>query len=412
MSFWFVLLRTVILPLCILLGVLMLVPIWIWLERRVCARIQQRIGPNRVGPTGLLQPIADAVKLLFKEDITPSHVDPLIFLAAPLMSLMPAMLALAVVPFGGQVTVHQYLFWGPPVERIPIQICDVNVGILVILALSSMAVYGVVLAGWSSNNKWSLMGGVRAAAQMVSYELAVGLAVLAVILNSSTWLAGGQHGAALSLRTAVESQAGLSVLGWNILWQAPAFVIFAVGAVAESNRAPFDLPEAEQELVAGFHTEYSAFRFAMFFMGEYVHMTTLSAVATSLFLGGWLSPFAGIPLLSALNVSQVPVLAVLAPIAWFVLKIFLCMFCMIWIRWTLPRMRWDQLMRLGWLVMLPAGLVWVVVVAFYQAIGGVLASWTGMTSLEWYRLLFALTAVAVGAILYYRKLVKPAPGEA
>jgi len=352
MDVWSGVLRYLLLPVVVLVVVLTCVPIWIWMERRVVAKIQQRIGPNRVGPQGLLQPLADAAKLLFKEDITPLHVDRVVYLLAPVVALIPSMAALAVIPFG------------------PLQVSDVNIGVLYILALSSLAVYGVVLAGWASNNKWSLLGGIRAAAQMVSYELGMGLAVLAVVVTSSAWSAhNGLGQSPLSLRTTVESQAGLSVLGWNCCWHLPAFLIFLIAAAAESNRGPFDLPEAEQELVAGFHTEYSSFRFAMFYMGEYVHLTILSALCTALFLGGWLSPFAGIPLLARLNVAHVPVLAVLAPLFWFFLKVTLVVFCSMWVRWTMPRMRWDQLMALGWIVLLPVGLVWLTVVALLQGVG-------------------------------------------
>ena len=382
MGFWVGLWQMALAPIVVLMVVLTTVPLWIWLERRVCARIQQRIGPNRVGPMGLLQPMADAAKLIFKEDIIPAHVDRVVYLMAPIVALVPSMAALAVIPFG----------W--------LQAADVNIGVLWILALSSLAVYGVVLAGWSSNNKWSMMGGIRSAAQMVSYELGMGLAIVAVLLTTSVY-AAAYGGHALSLRTAVESQHGVGPLGWNIIWHLPAFVVFIIAAVAESNRAPFDLPEAEQELVAGFHTEYSSFRFAMFYMGEYVHMTTLSAVCTCLFLGGWLPPFAGIPLLARLNVSAVPVLCYLAPLFWFFLKVTLFIFLYIWLRWTLPRMRWDQLMALGWVVLLPAALVWVATVTVLAGTGklftGFLFDGTG-----WFRVLAAVVLL-VAAVIYRRR---------
>jgi NADH-quinone oxidoreductase subunit H len=390
MGFWSGLAQIVIVPIVVLAVVLTTVPVWIWLERRVCARIQQRIGPNRVGYQGILQPLADAAKLLFKEDITPLHVDRMIYLLAPALALAPSIAALAVIPFSPLL-----------------QVADINLGVLLILALSSLAVYGVVLAGWSSNNKWSLMGGIRSAAQMVSYELGMGLAIIAVILTSSAFAAhsGGQF-AALSLRTAVESQRGPAFLCWNCIWQLPAFAIFLVAAVAESNRAPFDLPEAEQELVAGFHTEYSSFRFAMFYMGEYVHMTLLSSVCTCLFLGGWLSPFGGIKWLSSLNVSHVPVLMYLAPLFWFFLKVTLFIFLYIWLRWTMPRMRWDQLMRLGWIVLLPAGLAWVTVVAVLQGFGNELGGFI-FGPVGWYRLA-VLVLAGVGWLLWSRRRVAEA----
>lgn len=403
---WTILIRGVLLPIVMMIGLLSAVPIWIWMERRVSAKIQQRVGPNRVGPQGLLQPIADAIKLVFKEDITPTNVDKLIYLMAPIVTMIPAVMAFAVVPFGHDLSIRQKLFWGPVVATIPAQVSDINIGVLYILALSSIAVYGVVLAGWSSNSKWSLLGGVRSAAQMVSYELGLGLSILAVVIGSSAFAAGGEGGSALSLRTAVESQRGLAIFGWNAWWQIPAFVIFCICALAETNRAPFDLPEAEQELTGGFHTEYSAFRFAMFFMGEYVHMTTLSAVGVSLFLGGWLSPFAGIPVISAISVEHVPVLGALAPIMWFALKIVLCITAFIWARFTLPRLRWDQLMKLGWMVLLPGALAWLVVVAVVQSIGLQLAGGglvPQLSAVDIYRLLMLLAYVAAAVVVMIRK---------
>jgi NADH-quinone oxidoreductase subunit H len=388
-----VLLRTLVFPIVVMIMVLTAVPVWIWLERRVCARIQQRIGPNRVGWQGVLQPMADVVKLMFKEDITPLYVDRLVYLAAPVVAVVPSLAALAVVPFG------------------PLQVAEVNIGILWILALSSLAVYGVVLAGWSSNNKWSLMGGIRSAAQMVSYELGMGLSVIAVVLTSgayAAWAGGGLS--ALSLRTIVLSQQGPSILGWNFIWHLPVFIVFMICAVAESNRAPFDLPEAEQELVAGFHTEYSSFRFAMFYMAEYVHMTVLSAVCATLFLGGWMSPFAGIPLISELNVDGIPVLAPLAALFWMWVKITLFILGYIWVRWTFPRMRWDQLMRLGWMVLLPAALAWVTVVAVLQAVGlGIAAPGeaNGLGPVWAFRLLVLAVAVIAGVVVAVRRVGKP-----
>lgn len=389
MGFWAGLLRYILLPIVVLVVVLTTVPIWIWLERRIAARIQQRIGPNRVGPQGLLQPMADAAKLLFKEDIIPLHVDPIIYLMAPVIALIPSMAALAVIPFSPQLMV-----------------ADINIGVLWVLGLSSLAVYGVVLAGWASNNKWSLMGGIRSAAQMVSYELGMGLAVLAVVVNSSAYVNyTGDVGSPLSLHTAVVSQSGLSILGWNCIWQFPAFVIFLICAAAESNRGPFDLPEAEQELVAGFHTEYSSFRFAMFFMGEYVHLTILCSVCTALFLGGWLSPFANIPVLSWLTAANIPllnkltlgglpVLVYVAPVFWFFLKVTAMVLFSMWARWTLPRLRWDQLMRLGWVVLVPAGLVWLATTATVTCVGTALCrTWLSPLWIE--RVLVA--ALAVGA---------------
>jgi NADH-quinone oxidoreductase subunit H len=236
-------------------------------------------------------------------------------------------------------------------------IADLNIGILYILALTSLGVYGIVLAGWASNNKWSLLGGIRSSAQMISYELGMGLAILAVVLVTGT----------LSLRGIVEAQ-DFGLFKWFFLWQFPAFVLYAICGCAEVNRAPFDLPEAESELVAGYHTEYSSFKFAMFFMGEYAAMITVSAVATSLFLGGWQSPFTNWPWLGLLTVQNVPVLNWFAPLFWFLAKIFLGMFVFMWIRATLPRIRYDRLMKFGWKFLLPAGLVWLMVVALFEAL--------------------------------------------
>ncbi|MCC7494115.1 MAG: NADH-quinone oxidoreductase subunit NuoH [Fimbriimonadaceae bacterium] len=412
---WEFILRALIMPLLVIIGVMSAVPIWIWLERRLSARIHQRLGPNRVGPAGLFQPLADAVKLLFKEDITPSHVDRLVYLLAPVVALIPALAAFAVIPFGRDLNVRQYLFGGPVVATIPAQVADANVGVLWILALSSLAVYGVVLAGWASNNKFSLLGGVRSAAQMISYELALGLSVVAIVLSNSVF-ASASGASTLSLRTAVASQQGLGLLSWNAWWHLPAFLVFVVCAIAETNRAPFDLPEAESELTGGFHTEYSSFRFAMFFMGEYAHMTTLSAVGVTLFLGGWLSPFAGIPLLGALNVSSVPVLGALMPLAWFGLKVFLCIAGFIWLRFTLPRMRWDQLMKLGWMVLLPVALAWVAVTGVYHGLAGLVGGPRGLVPsfdpVDIYRWLVLLTYLGVGLMLYFRKTGKLAPAAA
>ncbi len=405
-SGWLFLIRGVVMPVVGMALVLTAVPVWIWIERRFAARLQQRRGPNRVGPQGILQPIADAIKLVFKEDITPAHVDRLVFLFAPVLAIVPALVAFAVVPFGNEINIRQYLLWGPVVQSIPAQVSDLNIGILVVLALSSLGVYSVVLAGWSSNNKWSLLGGVRSAAQMVSYELGLGLSVLAVIVSNSAFAVADGY-SALSLRTTVMSQHGLSILSWNALWQFPALVVFAVCALAETNRAPFDLPEAEQELTGGFHTEYGAFRFAMFFMGEYAHMTTLSAVGVTLFFGGWLSPFAGIPLLERLTVAGVPVLGALAPIGWFCLKVVACIVGFVWLRFTLPRLRWDQLMRLGWIVLLPLGLLWLVVVAVLHSVaisvagpGRLAASYNPV---DVYRVLVLLAYVAGTAGWWYRR---------
>jgi NADH-quinone oxidoreductase subunit H len=291
-----------------------------WLERKVIGDIQVRFGPSRVGPFGLLQPIADGIKLMFKEDIIPANADRLIYALAPALSLVPALIVFAVVPFGPAFV-----------------ITDVNVGLLYVLAVASLGVYGIVLAGWASNSKYALLGGLRSAAQMVSYELSLGLSVVGVVMLTGS----------LSLVDIVEGQQGTwygLLPRWNIFPQFLGFLIFLVSSNAELNRAPFDLPEAETELVAGFHTEYSSMKFALFFMAEYANMIAAGAIATTLFLGGWHGPL-------------------LPPVVWFLLKVFAFIFLFVWLRATLPRFRYDQLMRFGWKVLLPAALANVMLTA-------------------------------------------------
>ncbi len=301
-----------------------------WIERKVIADIQVRLGPNRVGPYGLLQPIADGLKLMFKEDLIPGQVDRVIYLLAPSLSIIPAFIAFAVIPFGDTTTLFGLLS-----RPVPLYITDINVGILFVFGVASLGVYGIVLAGWSSNNKYSLLGGLRASAQLISYELSMGLSVVGVLM-----LAGS-----LSLVDIVAAQEGVySLRGipllprWFIFNQPLGFVIYFICALAETNRAPFDLPEAETELVAGFHTEYSSMKFAMFFMAEYANMITVAALATTLFLGGWLGPILPSPV-------------------WFIGKVFLLLFLFIWLRATLPRFRYDQLMQFGWKRLLPLALL-------------------------------------------------------
>jgi NADH-quinone oxidoreductase subunit H len=296
----------------------------VWLERKVVAHIQSRWGPYLVGPHGLLQPVADALKFLFKEDIVPDKVDRPIYWLAPFLAFTLAFLSIAVIPFGESVTIAG--------QTIPLQITDLNVGLLFILAVTSLGVYGVALAGWSSNSKFPLFGGLRSSAQLISYELTLGLAVVGVVM-----IAGS-----LSLREIVEQQRGL----WNIFKQPIGFLLYFTAAIAETNRTPFDLPEAESELVGGYHTEYSSFKFAMFFMAEYANMVTVSCLATSLFFGGWLGPVFGPPLLRAF-----------LPAGWFALKVVTFLFIYIWIRGTLPRFRYDQLMNFGWRFTLPLALL-------------------------------------------------------
>jgi NADH-quinone oxidoreductase subunit H len=299
------------------------------MERKVAAFVQQRLGPNRTGPWGVLQPFADVIKLLFKEELRPKAADAFLFALAPVLSVTAAFAAFAVVPWGGETTLFGLL-----PEPIRLQAADVNVALLLVFAISSMGIYGIVLAGWSSNSKYSLLGGLRSSAQMISYELSFGLAMAAVILVANS----------LSLTDVVNQQAGYwfgFIPKWFVVVQPLGFVIFMIAGVAETNRAPFDFPEAEQEIVAGYHTEYSSFSFALFFVSEYVNMVTVSAVATNLFLGGWHGPFLTGGLASI----------------WWVAKVFALLFFYIWMRWTLPRYRYDQLMHFGWKVLLPASVV-------------------------------------------------------
>ena len=310
------------------------VMVMIWAERRVSGWMQDRLGPNRVGPQGLLQPIADGLKFMFKEDIIPDHVDKPLYVLAPAMLLVPALIVVAVVPFGSSITLFGY--------EIPLQIADINIGILYILAITSLGVYGVVLGAWASNNKYSLLGGLRSSAQMISYELTLGLAIIGVLMLTSS----------LSLRTIAIEQ-GAYPWQWNFLIHFPAFLAFTTAMFAETNRLPFDLAEAEQELVAGYHTEYSSMKFAMFFMAEYMNMIVGSAVVVTLFLGGW--HFFGLE-----NVGG-PVWSGLISFGIFFVKTAIFLFVFIWVRWTLPRFRYDQLMNFGWKFLLPVALTSIVV---------------------------------------------------
>lgn len=308
-------------------AVMAVVTLLVWVERRVSAFIQDRLGPNRVGPYGLLQPFADAIKFIFKEDLIPAQVNRPVFIIAPALSLIPALITFAVIPFGGTLSIFGW--------EIPLIITDVNIGVLYIFALSSLGVYGIVLAGWASNNKYSLLGGLRSAAQMISYELALGLSLVGVLLLTGS----------LSLRDMVYAQHGL----WNVVKQPLGFFIFLVAVFAETNRLPFDLPEAETELVAGYHTEYAGMKFAMFFMAEYANMVTASALVVTLFFGGWMIPFVSTPEPSSFWLSLLEILA-------FVAKVGVVLFLFVWVRWTVPRFRYDQLMMLGWKVLLPLAL--------------------------------------------------------
>ncbi len=327
---WLILLKVVVL---FVLGVLLTL-FMIWLERRVVARMQHRVGPNRVGPFGLLQSLADGLKLAFKEEIRPVSADKPVYFLAPVISTICAFVAFAVIPFGGEVTIFG--------EETALQLADPPVGVLVVLAASSLGVYGIVLSGWASGSPYPLLGGLRSAAQVISYEIALGLSLVAVILYAGS----------LATSDIVAAQAN----GWYAVLLLPSFVIFVVAMVGETNRAPFDLPEAESELVGGFHTEYSSLKFALFFLAEYVNMVTVSAMATTLFLGGWMAPW---PLSAiadgALNTGWWTLL-------WFLGKTFACLYVFIWLRGTLPRLRYDQFMRLGWKGLVPLSLLWIVAI--------------------------------------------------
>ena len=315
----------------------------VWLERKVVGHIQNRWGPSYVGPFGLLQPLADGIKFIFKEDLTPPHVYKPLYIAAPMISLILALTSIAVIPIGNWVSIGRL--------HTPLQITDVNIGLLIILGITSMGVYGVALAGWSSNSKYSLLGGLRASAQMVSYEIALGLSLVGVLILSGS----------LSLREIVDAQAGYFwgfIPRWNVFrGQGIAFFIYLMAAFAETNRVPFDLPEAETELVAGYHTEYSAMKFAMFFMAEYANMITVACLASLLFLGGWHGPIFGPYWLQAI-----------LPVFWFGLRIFAFLFLYIWIRGTLPRFRYDQLMDFGWKFLFPLSVANLVITGLVVAL--------------------------------------------
>jgi NADH-quinone oxidoreductase subunit H len=315
----------------------------VWLERKVVGHIQNRWGPTRVGPFGLLQPLADGLKFIFKEDLTPPHVYKPLYIAAPMIALICALTSISVIPVGNWVSIAGF--------STPLQITDVNIGLLVILGVTSLGVYGVALAGWSSNSKYSLLGGLRASAQMVSYEIALGLSLIGVLITAGSF----------SLREIVDAQGGTFwgfIPRWNIFQgQIVAFFIYLTAAYAETNRVPFDLPEAETELVAGYHTEYSAMKFAMFFMAEYANMITVACLASLLFLGGWHGPIFGPPILQAI-----------LPVFWFVLRVFVFLFIYIWVRGTLPRFRYDQLMAFGWKFLLPLAIANLIVTALIVAL--------------------------------------------
>ncbi|MDJ0424480.1 NADH-quinone oxidoreductase subunit NuoH [Rhodococcus fascians] len=311
----------------------------IYAERKIMAWMQMRVGPNRVGPWGLLQSLMDGIKLALKEGITPTGVDKPIYILAPIISVVPAFMAFAVIPFGPEVSVFG--------TTTPLQMTDLPVGVLYILAVTSVGVYGIVLAGWASSSTYPLLGALRSTAQVISYEVAMGLSFAAVFLYAGTMSTSGIVGAQQNI--------------WYVFLLLPSFLVYVTAMVGETNRAPFDLPEAEGELVGGFHTEYSSLRFAMFMLAEYINMVTVSALATTLFLGGWRAPIP-LSLWSGANSGWWPVL-------WFVAKVWVFLFVFIWLRSTLPRLRYDQFMNFGWKILIPVALIWVMVIATVRVLG-------------------------------------------
>src|SRR5499426_566636 len=311
-------------------------------ERKIIAFMQVRLGPMRVGPWGLLQPIADPIKLLLKEDIIPERADRWIFTLAPVISLIPAFIVLAVIPIGPTITIFG--------KQISLYVTDLNIGVLYVLSISSVGVLGIILGGWASNSKYPLLGALRSAAQMVSYEVALGFSLIGVLMLAGT----------LSLVNIVEAQRNAGV--WYVFLQPIGFILFFICGVAETNRAPFDLPEAESELVAGFHTEYSGFRFSLFFLAEYANMITVSAMAVTLFWGGWLRPFP--------NIAALAFLDIIPPILWFAIKIIVFLYLCLWFRASWPRYRYDQLMKMGWQFLLPPSMANVIVTAILVVVFG------------------------------------------
>src|SRR6266498_279380 len=320
------------------LVIMLLVAATVLAERRVLAFIQGRLGPNRVGYGGILQPFADFIKTMMKEDLVPDQSSRFIFFLAPMIAVITAIMAIVVYPFGPTITIP-FINWS-----FPLVIARFDVGLLYVLGVTSVGVYGIALAGWSSNNKYSLMGGLRSSAQMISYELSLGLSLVGVVLISGT----------LDIYNIVEQQSGWQGMQWNIIYQPLGFIVYLISAIAETNRVPFDLPEAETELVAGFHTEYSSIKFLLFFNAEYIKMITVSMLATTLFWGGWQGPF----------VKQLPILGVF----YFFIKISVFLFLYIWLRGTLPRFRFDQLMSFGWKFLMPVAILNIVITATFVAL--------------------------------------------
>jgi len=374
--FWLVVIKALVL----FLGLVLLTLFTTWFERRVVARMQQRSGPNRAGPLGLLQPIADGLKLALKEGVLPVHVDKVVYLLAPMLAAACAMLVFAVIPLGPVVSMFG-------VET-PLQLTDFSVSVLYVLAVASLGIYGIVLAGWSSGSTYSLLGGLRSSAQMISYEIAMGLSFVAVFLWAGS----------MSTSQIVSAQ-GAS--WWYCILLLPSFVIYLISMVGETNRAPFDLPEAEGELVAGFHTEYSGLRWAMFFLAEYVNMINVSAVATTLFLGGWRMPAPISTWWPGANEGWWPVL-------WFLAKIMVMLFAFVWLRGTLPRLRYDQFMKFGWRVLIPVSIAWILVIATLKGLQNEYQM-DLRTTLLWIALLLVVIAAFTFVLDMRRSADEPEP---
>ncbi|MBM7791193.1 NADH-quinone oxidoreductase subunit NuoH [Tenggerimyces flavus] len=323
----------------------------IWFERRVLGKMQHRIGPNVHGPFGLLQSLADGIKLSLKEEILPKGVDKAVFFIAPMISATMAFVAFSVIPLGPEVSIFGH--------RTPLQLTDLPVGVLFVLAIGSLGIYGIVLGGWASGSTYPLLGGLRSSAQMISYEVAMGLALVSVFLYSGAMSTSGIVAAQASGGTANIFGVTIELPSWYAIVLLPSFLIYVVSMIGETNRAPFDLPEAEGELVAGYMTEYSSMKYLLYFLAEYTNMVTVSALATTLFLGGWRAPWP-ISMWDGANEGWIPVI-------WFLGKVLLCMFFFIWVRATLPRMRYDQFMKLGWKFLIPGALIWTVFVATARA---------------------------------------------
>ncbi|MEP0807013.1 MAG: NADH-quinone oxidoreductase subunit NuoH [Chloroflexota bacterium] len=371
LSDWSLWLEWLIKSLVVTLGLLTGFAYLTWYERRALARIQARIGPNRAGPQGLLQPIADAVKLIFKEELVPAKADKTLFFWAPIITMIPSLIIAAVIP------------WGPAIEMfgrvVRLSIADINVGVLYLMSIASIAVYGIVLAGWSSNNKYAMLGGLRSSAQMISYELALGLAFATSIILANS----------MRMLDIVEAQRGL----WFVVVQPVGAVIFWIATLAEVNRAPFDMPEAEQELTAGYHAEYSGMKFALFFMAEYQKMIVVSAILATLYFGGYLGPF----------VDRFPWLG---PI-YMIVKIIILLFVMIWVRATWPRIRYDRLMAFGWKILLPLSLA----IAFITAAGILLTEMSGNPLYFWSIPVISILVGLFTVAVIYRELRRKAYGR-